>query len=157
MALSAALAWCCTLGIAYPRLGINEVPRRILEQARDQPVVFYHGPQPGLLPALLGRSLIHVDDRWRLPEPLTGTCSTFLLFAQEPEAAQAAQGLARLGMSATELARFGVLSARVKWGRMGREGLTGDEVLSAFLGRDLEPIKPRVVMLQARGSRCPDG
>ncbi len=157
MALTALLLWSCTLGLAYPRLGINQVPPHIVERVGERPAIFYHGPQPGLLPALLGRSLHHVDDHWRLPEPLRGSCTPFLLFAQEEESRQALQGLDQLGLTATELERFGVLSSRVSWQNMARRGISGDQVLAAFKNRDLDTIKPRVILYRVDDPRCPGG
>jgi hypothetical protein len=157
MALSAALLWACTLGLAYPRLGINRVPPALLEQARGQAVVFYNGPQPGLLPALLGRSLVHVDGRWRLPERLQRPCAEFLLLVEAPQADAALAGIGRLGLSAREQGRFGVLSARVSWANMLRPGLTRSELLASLGRGDLEGLKPRVLLYRVRDPRCPAG
>jgi 4-amino-4-deoxy-L-arabinose transferase-like glycosyltransferase len=155
MALTALLLWSCTLGLAYPRLGINQVPPHIVERVGEQPAVFYHGPQPGLLPALLGRSLHHVNDDWRLPEPLRESCTPFLLFAQEEESTRALQGLERLGLAATELERFGVFSSRVSWQHLARRGISRDEALTALKNRDLDAIKPRVVLYRVSDPQCP--
>lgn len=155
MALSAALLWSATLGLVYPKLGINQIPAHIVERTREERAVFYHGPQPGLLPAVLGRSLRLVDERWRLPDGLGESCTPFLLFAEEELASMAVQGISRLGLDATELERFGVLSARVNWQHMARRGVTPGDMLEAFRQRDLEPIKPQVVLFQVRNPRCP--
>ena len=155
MALTALLLWSCTLGLAYPRLGINQVPPHIVERVGEQPAIFYHGPQPGLLPALLGRSLHHVNDDWRLPEPLRESCTPFLLFAQEAESARALQGLERLGLAAIELERFGVFSSRVSWQNLARRGISRDDALNALKNRDLETIKPQVVLYRVSDPQCP--
>jgi len=157
MALSAALLWACVLGLAYPRLGINRVPPALLEQAQGQEVVFYNGPQPGLLPALLGRSLVHVDGRWRLPERLRRSCTGFLLLVEAPQGADALAGVERLGFTATPQGRFGVLSARVSWANMLRPGLTPIESLAALGRGDLEALKPQVLLYRIRDPRCPTG
>ena len=155
MALSAVLLWSATLGLVYPKLGINKIPPHIVEQTRDRQVIFYHGPQPGLLPAVLGRSLRLVDEHWRLPDALVGSCEPFLLFAEEDNASMAVQGVGRQGLDATELERFGVLSARVSWLRMARRGVTVEGVLEGFKHKDLEPIKPQVVLFQVSNPQCP--
>lgn len=156
MALAALLVWSCTLGLAYPRLGINRVPPHVVERVGQRPAVFYHGPQPGLLPALLGRSLHHVDDRWHLPESLRESCKPFLLFAREEESAAALQGLERLGLEAAELERFGVFSSRVSWQNLARRGISRDDALEAVKNRDLDAIKPRVILYRVTDPECPD-
>ncbi len=154
MALSAALCWVYVLGIAYPRLGINEVPQHILEQTRGQDVVFFHGPQPGLLPALLGRSLVHVDQRWLLPESITGHCRPFLVFATEHAGQDAIDGLNKLAYSVREIERFGVLSSRIRWQNMVRQDAGVGQFRQALAVRDLELIKPRVLLLEASAPSC---
>jgi 4-amino-4-deoxy-L-arabinose transferase-like glycosyltransferase len=155
MAASGALLWAATLGLAYPLLGINRVPEHIVAQARDRATVLYHGPQPGLLPALLGRSLIHVDDRWRLPRRVAESCAPFLVFAAEEDGARARRALAERGFRVAERERFGVLSARVSWAKMARRGLSGSQIADALLRRDLDAIKPQVLLLEATRASCP--
>ena len=142
----AALAWACWLGVDYPRLGINAVPEALLEQAQHQEVVLFQGPQPGLLPALLGRPLVHLDERWRLPERLQRPDARFLLISTAEEAEAALAGLSRLGFAVGEPQRHGILSARVKWHQMFRPGLTQERLWQALTQRDLEPIKPQILV-----------
>ncbi len=154
MALWAALSWTSVLGLAYPHLGINRIPPPILEQARGEPVVFFHGPQPGLLPAVLGRSLWKTDGRWELPEGLREDCAGFLLFVEDERAERAQQSARVQGLQLVELTRFGVLSSRVNWQHMTRQGVGWPELRRALRLRDLEPVMPRVVLYRVREERC---
>jgi len=154
MALTALLLWSCSVGLVYPRLGINQVPSHIVERVGERPAVFYHGPQPGLLPALLGRSLHQVNDQWKLPPSLRDSCSPFLLFAQEGEQGRALKGLGRLGLEATELERFGVFSSRVRWQNLARRGISREQALEALKNREFETLKPRVILYQVSDPQC---
>ncbi len=154
MALWAALSLSGLFGLAYPQLGINRIPPHILEQTREQPVVFFHGPQPGLLPAVLGRSLWKADGRWRLPEGLREDCDGFLLFVEQARTQRALKTLEERGLRATELERFGVLSARVNWQHMARKDAGADELWQALSDRNLEPVMPRIVLYRAWDGQC---
>lgn len=155
MTLSAILLWVAVLGVVYPRLGINQIPQSVVETARSMPSVFYHGPQPGLLPAVLGRSLRHLDGRWRLPTELQRPCSEFLLFTPAADSSAALKGIIKLGLRADPPTRFGVLSSRVSWNRMARRGITAAELWAAIRSRELEPIKPQVHMYRIKDVQCP--
>jgi len=157
MALSAALLWSACLGWVYPHLGINKIPPHIIEQAREQSVALYGGPQPALLPGVLGRSLVHLDGRWRLSAEMRQACARFVVFAPAGEAAKAREGLEQRAYHVHELERFGVLSSRVAWYRMGRTGLTREQAWEALKRGDIEAIKPQVVMFQAKNTQCDSG
>jgi len=144
MLLSAVLLSTYLIGVAYPKLGVNRVPMHILQLSRERDIVLYHGPQPAMLPALLGRSLVHVDDHWRLPERL----EPFLLFVEAEHVDSALLGLKKLGLTATEQERFGVLSSRVRWANMVRRGQNAEQLFEAVKQRDLEAIKPQVVVFE---------
>ena len=45
--------------LLFPQLGINAVPPEIRQLAQDRPVLMFDGPQPAMLPILLGRPLAH--------------------------------------------------------------------------------------------------
>lgn len=156
MAVSAILLWMFTMGVIYPKLGINRIPEHIVETASESDIALFHGPQPAMLPAVLGRSLIHLDDRWRLPDHLTTDCDGFLLFAQADESRQAREGLETRNFDITHSEQFGILSSKVSWQNMTRRGVTRNELFNALKNRDLEPIMPQVVMFTAKPSQCPD-
>ncbi len=154
LALSAALAWSALLGLAYPRLGINAIPPALLALTRHAPVVLYGGPQPALLPIVLGRSLIHLDPGAPLPRALLGDCRPILVTVPGKEVREAAQALTAAGLRVRERGRFGILSADVTWYRMFRERLGRAQILRALAERRLDRLAPRVVVLEAGDSTC---
>lgn len=155
MALSAALLWTCTIGLAYPRLGINQIPKELINQVQNQEIVFFNGPQPGLLPALLGRSLVHVDEKWHLPQRLRQSCAEFWLLSEEVETNNALIGIKTLKLVATEQGHFGIFSSRVTWANMFRSGVTLKELWTAATTGNLTTIMPQVWLYQVRNPQCP--
>lgn len=144
MALSAAILWSCIIGLAYPHLGINQIPADLIDLVRNHEIVLYDGPQPALLPAVLGRSLVHTDGRWHLPKRLKQPGSQFFMLSEAQQTASAVAGLQRLGFQTTERGRFGVLSARVTWSNMLRPGTTYADVWAAVRHGNIDSIKPQV-------------
>ncbi len=116
--------------------------------------MFFHGPQPGLLPAVLGRSLWKTDGHWGLPEGLREDCAGFLLFVEEARAERAQRSALAKGLQLVEQTRFGVLSSRVNWQHMTRQGVGWPELWRALRVRDLEPVMPRVILYRVREERC---
>lgn len=157
MAASSALLWAVVMGLIYPRLGLNAIPPQIVQLARDKPVVMYDGPQPALLPAVLGRMLWQTDSHWRLPPSLDGSCRSFLVFAEARNAEGMRNSMAGHGLSATPVAHYRALTSRVSWVHMGRAGLTRNEVLAAIARHDLEALAPRIDVFRARLRHCNPG
>ncbi|MEJ2060662.1 MAG: glycosyltransferase family 39 protein, partial [Gammaproteobacteria bacterium] len=113
LAASSALLWLATMGALYPGLGFNAIPADVVSAARGKPVVMYDGPQPALLPSVLGRELIHLDSRWLLPDRLQNECNPFLLFAEDDKLDSVKAQLAINGLSARQEISYPVLTSRV--------------------------------------------
>ncbi len=154
MAASSALLWAVVMGLVYPRLGLNAIPSQIVQLARGNPVVMYDGPQPALLPAVLGRMLWQTDGKWRLPTSLQGSCRPFLVFAEAQNVDWMRNSMATHGLTATPVAHYRTLTSRVSWVHMGRAGLTRDEVLAALARHDLGALAPRIDVFRARFQHC---
>lgn len=154
MALSAALLWTCIIGLVYPRLGINKIPLELLKTVHNQEIVFFNGPQPALLPALLGRSLVHVDATWRLPQYLQQPCAEFWLLSEEFEINNVLVGIKTLKLTAIEKGRFGILSSHVTWANMLRSGITITQLFDAVTNRKLSEIMPQVLLHRIRNPQC---
>ena len=57
LVISAILLWTIGWGIAFPKLEINAVPQQVVDLARGRDVVLFAGPQPAMLPILVGKPL----------------------------------------------------------------------------------------------------
>ncbi len=154
MTLSAALCWVYLLGMVYPRLGINQIPEPILQQATERKVALYQGPQPAMLPAVLNRGLTHLHRNSVLPERLADDCDGFLLFVRDKELQQGREWLDRNGLQILDSKNYGILSSRVRWQNMLRRDAGAEQFRQAMADRDLEPIKPRVHLFDVRSSTC---
>lgn len=154
MALSSALLWAVVMGGIYPRLGINAIPPQIVQLARHQPVVMYDGPQPALLPAVLGRMLWQTGSRWRLPPALTKNCAPFLVFVEQHQAKGMRRSMATHGLTAVALTHYRTLTSRVSWVRMYRKGLSRSQALAALAHHDLGALATRIDVFRAQRQGC---
>ena len=55
--ISAILLWTIGWGVAFPKLDVNAVPQQVVDLARGRDVILFAGPQPALLPILVGKPL----------------------------------------------------------------------------------------------------
>ncbi|MFQ5992769.1 MAG: ArnT family glycosyltransferase, partial [Nitrospiraceae bacterium] len=145
MALSATVLWMMLLGFLYPSLGVNEIPPRIFKEVEGRPVILYRGPQPGLLPITMGRSLkqrlvLTTDDVSNKGGPSP------LIFAPEEDAKALERELRTLGVGYERVDSYKTLSSRVWWIRFAREGATWKDWIHAMRSRTLEPIKRTIVL-----------
>jgi 4-amino-4-deoxy-L-arabinose transferase-like glycosyltransferase len=154
MAASSALLWAVVMGLVYPRLGLNAIPPQIVQMTRNSPVVMYDGPQPALLPAVLGRMLWQTDSRWRLPPAIEGHCGSFLVVAAAQKVNSMRSSMAAHGLSAVPVAHYRTLTSRVSWVHMGRTGLSRSEVLAALARHDLDALAPRIDVFRAGYQHC---
>ncbi|KOR32314.1 hypothetical protein TI05_08040 [Achromatium sp. WMS3] len=155
MALTAALLWAAILGLVYPRIGVNAIPQALINQVRGHEIVLYAGPQPALLPAVLGRSLVHTDSSLQLPERLLKPCSNFLMLTPDSQSNSAVTGLQDLGFGIQKRGSFGILSSRVTWANMLRPGTTILDLWDAVLHGNLAIVKPQVILYQVKNLQCP--
>lgn len=154
MAASSALLWAVVMGLVYPRLGLNSIPPQIVQLARSQPVVMYDGPQPALLPAVLGRMLWQTDGHWRLPPALKDSCRSFLVFAEARSVEGMRSSMAAHGLSAAPVAHYRTLTSRVSWVHMGRAGLSRNEAWAALARHDIDALAPRIDVFRTRFQHC---
>lgn len=154
MALSSALLWAVVMGLVYPRLGLNAIPPQIVKLARGGPVVMYQGPQPALLPAVLGRMLWQTDGSWRLPPDLATGCRSFLVFAEARDVGAMRRSMAAHGLKATAVTHYRALTSKVSWVHMGRAGLSREEFFAALAHHDLDALAPRIDVFRAQPQRC---
>lgn len=154
MALSAALLWSSTMGLVYPKLGINKIPVELVTQVKTSEVVLFDGPQPALLPALLQRSLIHIDNTWQLPKHLLTPCTQFFLLANAWQNDQVLSGITTLQLQASVQSSYGIFSSQVKWVNMFRPGLSAAQIINAIRTGHLETIKPQVILYKISNPKC---
>lgn len=59
MVFSALIFWQIALSVIYPQIGVNAVPQKIIDHAKQNEVVFFAGPQPAMLSILSGKAHRH--------------------------------------------------------------------------------------------------
>lgn len=147
---AAAALWIYSLGVVYPALGINAMPDWVREAGTREPVLFYRGPQPAMLPILSGHAHRRVTRLAAAPGDLAGRLagvSEFDRAALAEEAAARGLRLDEVG-SYTTFATYG--SALRFWPpRLGREGWR-----SAIRARSADALRTRIHLVRlAREAR----
>lgn len=140
MAVAALVTWVAFFALLFPQLGINAVPPEIRQLAQDRPVLMFDGPQPAMLPILLGRPLTHssaLSAAHLAPQNL-------LVFAREEDVQSLQEQVAKLGHKLKPLGEYRVLSSRGSGIRFAREGSGKAEWQAALQGHSLEPLLSRI-------------
>lgn len=119
--LMPALFWMVFFWLVFPALGINAVPESVVARARQQPVAFFEGPQPAMLPILSGqahRQFAKLDAQAaaRLAEAATP------IFAEAGAADRLAAEAAAQGYALAPQGSFSTLATHGSGLRFVREG-----------------------------------
>ena len=72
------LYWTALLALLFPALGINALPAEVVALGRQQPVVFFEGPQPAMLAILSGQPHRQYRDLEAHAAALRGPAPRFL-------------------------------------------------------------------------------
>lgn len=144
--LVAAMAtlWIAFFGLFFPRLGINAVPETIRTLAADRPVLMFDGPQPAMLPILLGRALSHTSAL--LPRHLAP--SRLLIFVRAEDEARLREQAAALGAELRPLGEYRTLASHGSGIRFSREGATKADWQDALRTRSLAPLMSTIRYLE---------
>ena len=145
MAVSSALVWMMVLGFLYPTLGVNAIPEDIYGRVAGREVILFRGPQPALLPIVMGRSYRrtkHIE-----PGDLRTTDGELpLIFTPAEDMPGLEANLYALGIRYAPTGRYQTLSSRRTWFKFARKGTTAADWRRAFESRSLDPIKSTVVL-----------
>ncbi len=150
-ALAIALLFAATLGGLYPALGVNALPDHLpWEQLQRHRVgVYSRFSQPAMISMRLGRSVEFTrEDRLRRD----GFDGYIFTTAEELEDGNRAGTLGRAlrdaGLAYEEVLRYRSFYSRRAWIRFTRPGATGEDWAAALRSRDLEPLKPEIVLVR---------
>lgn len=132
---SALLLWAVMWGHAFPGLGVNAVPQRVVDLARDKPVVLFAGPQPALLPALVHRPLRQTS---KLSADLLSPGT--LICARDEDAAGLQSQLAALGKTAKQIDEYRALTSAGSGAKFARDGSTSADWKAAWTQRSPQPL-----------------
>ncbi|QEL63715.1 hypothetical protein OTERR_02390 [Oryzomicrobium terrae] len=153
MAAAMALVWLAFFGLLFPRLGINAVPDAVRALAADRPVLMFDGPQPAMLPILLGHPLRHtstLDARDLAPPRL-------LIFVRAEDEARLREQARALGADLRTLGDYPVLASRGSGIRFTRDGAGKAQWLDAIRSRSLAPLESTVRYLEVQAPTGREG
>lgn len=133
------LYWLAVLWGVFPALQVNAVPAAVVDLARAQPVVFFQGPQPALLPILSAQPHRHdgkldTDTLARLSADATP------VFVEEFDFSAFQQRLTAGNCQAETLGSYRGLSSHGSGLRFARPGATADDWRSALASGSAEPL-----------------
>lgn len=130
----------------FPALGINAVPEPVVELGRQRTIVFFHGPQPALLPILSGHShRLQKLDAAAMPAL---AAQHALVFCEEALAPELARLASEAGYQARPMGEYRALASHGSGLRFAREGATRDDWLRAWQSRDLALLTTRIVWFE---------
>lgn len=130
----------------FPAIGVNAVPAAVVELGRQRPIVFFHGPQPALLPILSGKphrlkALTAAD------VPLLAEQKA-LIFC-EAELAAGLDGIVRsAGFRAVPAGEYQTLASHGSGLRFAHTGATWQDWRQAWQSRQLAALTSRIVWFE---------
>jgi Dolichyl-phosphate-mannose-protein mannosyltransferase len=142
LAASAALLWTTGWGIAFPALGVNDVPPSVLDLARGKPVILFDGPEPALLPILEKRPLYQTS---HLALPIAP--GTLITVRAEDRAALDNQ-LAALGLHVLRRLEYHALTSAGSGIRFAKQGADRSDWRQAWAERSPAPLMSTVQVLE---------
>ncbi len=141
-----ALYAAALLAGVFPALGINAVPESVIELGRQRAVVFFHGPQPALLPILSARphrlQALKPADLPALAEKRA------LVFCEDALAPELARIATAAGYRTAPAGEYRALASHGSGLRFARTGAGRDDWLAAWRSRDLTPLTTRIVWFE---------
>lgn len=142
--LAPALFWLNLLASVFPALGVNAVPATLVEFARQQPVAFFNGPQPAMLPALSGQAHRHYRqlDQATLAALAASGKPLFIEDEDQPSLLAACR---THGYQAALLGNYATLASHGSGLRFARSGAGRDEWLAALRNGDPSPLQTRIL------------
>ncbi|HEY6895639.1 MAG TPA: phospholipid carrier-dependent glycosyltransferase [Rhodocyclaceae bacterium] len=143
LALSAALLWCVGWGLAFPNLGVNAVPDRVVALARQQPVLLFAGPQPALLPILSSRPQ-HQTSQLTANDVSPGT----VISLRDEDRAALDKQLSALAVRTRPVDSYRALTSAGSGIRFAREGATREDWRRAWEERTSTPLMSGVQLLE---------
>ena len=136
---STAVLWCSGWGLAFPALGVNTIPPEVIALARDQQVTLFAGPQPALLPIILGRPL-HQTSELKKDQLKPNT----LLMVRAEDTATMKTQLAALNINARPALEYRSLTSSGSGIRIAREGATLEDWKDAWNAQSAAPLMSTV-------------
>lgn len=137
--ISAILLWTIGWGVAFPKLDVNAVPQQIVDLARGRDVILFAGPQPALLPILVGKPL-------RQTSQLTAAdihSSSLLMVRIEDRAAMQKQ-VEALHLHTRLVNEYAALTSAGSGIRFAKEGATKADWKNAWNSRSANPLASTV-------------
>ena len=136
---SAAILWSTVWGLAFPALGVNAIPEEVIELTSDRQVTLFAGPQPALLPIMVGRPLhqtSHLSTDDLKPDSL------LMLRAEDTETMKGQ--VESLGATARPVFEYRTLASAGSGIRFAKEGSRKSDWQDAWLAHSAAPLMTTV-------------
>ncbi len=153
--IAAAWVFTFTLGVVYPRLGVNRLPNDLpWDEVRRHPVGNYsRNSQPAFLSMHLGRSVTFIREDRLNKTGFNGYIFTTADQLIDPDPADKNfqfldHALRTAGVPWEEVGRYNVLFSRRTWINFTRPGSTWEDWKTALQNRSLSGLKSEIVYVK---------
>ncbi len=154
MAVMSILLWLGIISMIYPALGINRIPDGVVDKVKGEYVVLFAGPQPAMLPIVVGVGMRDTSRLWSLPPEKRDSCKGILIFSPVKHFITARMQLDKLNHSWSELGRYRVLSSRGSWLNIAHEDASLADWKQAFMDRDLDSLGTELILVRSTAKQC---
>ena len=155
MAISSAILWAALIGLAFPSLGVNEVPAEVFNIIDKRKVFFFREPQPAMLPMAKGRSLELVMELGGIAQQ----CGEApLIFSLRDQSIRLKNNAAALNLNLREVYSYKAILAIQKLVASAIKPSAARHWQTAFRSPSLEPLKTEIALFEVFcAANDPDG
>ncbi len=147
MAVSALVFWEVVLSVIFPAIGVNAVPKEVVDFARQNEVAFFSGPQPAMLSILSGKAHRHFGAFLEKDLKTLKTQNT-VIFLPEGSFPAFLREMEKHHTRFRVINRFETLASSGSGLRFAKEGATWEDWQNAILLRTLTPLFTSIYAVQ---------
>ena len=138
-----ALFWIALLWGVFPAIGVNAVPKAVIDLGTSQTIAMFDGPQPAMLPILSGHAHRQYQrlDRYDLSEL---SAAKTPIFVEDKDLINFQATVRANNFSARFLGSYQTLASHGSGLRFAKVGASTDDWKAALASRSLQPLMTTV-------------
>ena len=141
--IAPALFWIALLWGVFPAIGVNAVPKAVIDLGTSQSIAMFDGPQPAMLPILSGHTHRQYKrlDRYDLSEL---SAAKTPIFVEDKDLANFLATVSANNFTASALGNYQALASHGSGLRFAKVGASAEDWKAAFASRSLKPLMTTV-------------